>query len=130
MRWAALVFVVAVASFSLATAAEEAGPKARLFVVHFSTGSSWDPAKSPQEQDGFAEHSANLRALRAQGRIRFGARYDEFGMIVIDGSSLDAVSELIASDPGVMSGIFTFSVAPLSVFYDWKEPEAPDPDSS
>ena len=101
-----------------ASAEEDAATE--LFVVHFSTGTKWDPDKLPQDQDAFSDHAANMRALREQGRIRFGARYEGFGMIIIDGVSLDEASALISADPGVRSGIFTFTIAPINVFYGWR----------
>lgn len=126
MRCAALICGIVISTLSCGVSAQEAQLDSKLFVVHFSTGSNWDHDKSPQEQDGFSEHSSNLKKLRSEGRIRFGARYEEFGMIIIDGSSLEAVNELIGSDPGVRSGIFTFTVASINVFYEWREPHATD----
>ncbi len=92
-----------------------------LFVAHFSTGSTWDSTKSPSEQTGFAEHSANLGRLRAEGIILFGGRYEEFGMIILRASTLESARETIESDPGIESDLFTFTISPLSVFYKWKE---------
>ena len=117
---ALLITIVATALFSFADA-EEDQARGSLFVVHFSTGPSWDQSKPPGDQDGFSEHSANLRQLRTEGTILFGARYGEFGMIIVRASSLEAANELIESDPGVQSGIFVFTVVPINVFYEWKD---------
>jgi hypothetical protein len=94
----------------------------QLVVVHFAIGPSWRAGMAPAEQPGFREHSANLGALRARGSIVFGARYGELGMIVLRVESLEAARTLIASDPGVQAGLFTFQLAPISVFYPWQEP--------
>ena len=90
-----------------------------LFVVHFETGSAWNTTLGPNEQTGFAEHSANLNRLRREGIIRFGARYAEFGMIIIGAESLTAATAVIEQDPGVQAKIFTFKIDPLNVFYPW-----------
>ena len=118
-----LITIVATARSSFADADEDQA-RGSLFVVHFSTGPSWDQSKPPGAQDGFSEHSANLGQLRTEGTILFGARYGEFGMIIVRASSLEAANELIESDPGVQSGIFVFTVAPINVFYEWKTGEA------
>ncbi len=115
-----LITIVATALSSFADA-EEDQARGSLFVVHFSTGPSWDQSKPPGDQDGFSEHSANMRQLRDAGTILFGGRYEEFGMIIIRASSLEVANELIDSDPGVQSGIFVFTVAPINVFYEWKD---------
>ena len=96
-------------------------PPLSSFVVHFETGPGWDNAKPPAEQNGFREHSANLNRLRQSGVITFGARYEDYGMIFIKAASLDAATSIVASDPGVESEIFVYRIAPLSVFYPWKE---------
>ena len=92
------------------------------FIVHFSSGPAWDPARSPGEQPGFREHSANLNRLRSDGKILFGARYDDYGMLVVKAGSADAATALFADDPGVQSGIFEYQVAALNVFYPWQDP--------
>ncbi|MDH4070776.1 MAG: YciI family protein [Ignavibacteria bacterium] len=111
---------VAVALILLLTTPSSAGEEP-LFVIHFTVGPSWNKEKPPAEQEHFSEHSANLGALRKAGTILFGARYEEVGMIVVRSTSLDSARELIESDPGVAAGLFTFTIAPLYPFYEWKE---------
>jgi hypothetical protein len=96
------------------------GPDPR-FIVHFSTGPSWTDSLPPGEQPGFREHSENLNRLRSGGVIQFGARYGEYGMLVVRAASEQAVKDLLDEDPGVKTGIFVFSVAPLKVFYPWRD---------
>lgn len=112
--------LIAVFSILLFTTQSPAEEKSR-FVVHFTVGPAWDHEKPPGEQEFFTEHSANLGKLRKAGTILFGARYEEVGMIIIRSSSLDEARTLLESDPGVVSGLFTFTIAPLSTFYEWKE---------
>lgn len=111
------VVLLLIASLSLA--AEDA-PDSR-FIVHFSTGPAWTDSLPPREQPGFKVHSENLNRLRDEGVIQFGARYDEYGMLVMRAASEQAVRDLIEADPGVKAGIFIFSIAPLNVFYPWRD---------
>ena len=98
--------------FCVVTADEPAS-----FVVHFSVGPNWNPELSPGEQEGFGAHSANLNRLREAGRITFGARYGDLGMIFLTADSLEAAREELDADPGVAAGIFTYEVAAMRVFY-------------
>ena len=94
-----------------------------VFVVHFEPGIAWDQSIGPNEQTGFKAHSLNLRDLRRAGTIVFGARYEDQGMIFIRVDTLDAGKKLLDNDPGVQSRIFSYRIAPLSIFYPWKELE-------
>lgn len=113
--WLAMVALVLAAS---ATAAET--PPSPLFVVHFETGPSWNKSLAPSDQPGFREHSSNLNRLRKEGTIVFGARYGELGMIFLKADALDAAKALVEADPGVRSGLFSYRIAPLRVFYPWQ----------
>jgi hypothetical protein len=115
-----LFFAVAV-SLVMCFSCKTAHAQDTLFVVHFSTGSAWDTTKAPNEQAGFAEHSANLKKLRSDGLILFGGRYEEFGMIILRDSTLESATRLLESDPGVSSGLFRYRIAPIRVFYPWKD---------
>ena len=92
-----------------------------LFVVHFETGPAWQQEVAPNEQAGFLEHAANLNRLRQAGVIKFGARYDRFGMIVIGADDLQAATKLMDEDPGVVSGLFVHRTAPMKVFFPWQD---------
>ncbi len=92
-------------------------PTDSLFIVIYTTGPSWDVARKPSEQPYFKEHSANLVAWRKEGIIRFGARYEAKGMIIIGATSLVAARELIQRDQGVSSELFMAEVQKLSPFY-------------
>lgn len=128
MRALALSMVTAVFLAGAAIADDPAGREhaaaktapGGLFVVHFALGPRWNEDAPPQAQPGFAEHAENLKRLREEGAIAFGARYGDLGMIVLRAASAGAARAMIAADPGVRSGIFVFELAPLSVFYPWE----------
>ena len=100
------------------TAAET--PPSPLFVVHFETGPSWNKSLAPSDQPSFREHSVNLNRLRKEGTIVFGARHSDLGMIFLKADTLDAAKAVVEADPGVRSGIFSYRIAPLRVFYPWQ----------
>ena len=113
IRLACLILIL------VAGAASAQTPPSPLFIVHFETGPKWEKSLAPADQPGFREHSANLNRLRQSGVVAFGARYGEFGMIVLKADSLDAAKAMMDADPGVRSGLFIYRVASLSVFYPW-----------
>lgn len=96
-------------------------PPPSLFIVHFETGPNWNKALAPKDQTGFEGHSANLKRLREEGVIVFGARYGELGMIIVSLETLDRAKALMDADPGVKSGIFSYRVESLRVFYPWQK---------
>lgn len=98
-----------------------AADSGELYIVHFALGPAWDKGKPPNEQEGFAGHSQNLGRLRKQGVIALGARYGDLGMIVVRADSEEGARALVADDPGVAAGIFTYDVQPFSVFYPWQD---------
>ena len=115
------IAILALAVAAVATAAEVAPTTPPpLFVVHFETGPSWNKSLAPSDQSGFREHSANLNRLRKEGTIVFGARYGDLGMIFLKAETLEAAKSLLEVDPGVRSGIFSYRIAPLRVFYSWQ----------
>jgi hypothetical protein len=99
------------------TPAADATPVDRLFAVQIRTGPAWDPAKPPQEQARFQDHSAHLRRLRADGRIVLGARYSDIGLLVVTAHSVSDVEGLMRGDPSMQHGTFVFEVHPFDVFY-------------
>lgn len=70
-----------------------------LFAVRFTVGPKWDPAKAPNEQAHFAEHSANLSRLRKEGVLVIGARFGEVGLVVLRLPDEDSVKAQLARDP-------------------------------
>lgn len=118
---AAAVTWLAVFTLVLAAGAIAAEPSpSSLFVVHFEIGPSWKKSLAPSDQPTFREHSANLKRLRDEGTIVFGARYGDLGMIFVRADTLDAAKALIDADAGVRSGLFSYRIAPLRVFYPWR----------
>ena len=91
------------------------------YVVHLETGEYWDPELAPAEQNGFAAHSTNIKRPRDEGVILFGARYSEFGMLIVEGRSKADPEAIFAADPGVAAGLFVFRIDPISIFYPWTD---------
>ena len=91
-------------------------PPLRTFAVEFRTGPAWDKAKPPNEQKHFADHSANLRQLRQEGRIVVGGRYGEVGLVLLRATSEEEVRTLLAADPALAASVFTASIHPWSTF--------------
>ena len=88
-----------------------------LYAAIFKTGPKWDPAKPPNEQAFFREHSASLAKLRAAGRIVIGARYADVGLIVVSAPSEPEARRLFEADPSLGAGTFALEVHRFSVFY-------------
>lgn len=88
-----------------------------LYAAIFKTGPKWDPAKPPNEQPFFREHSANLAKLRAAGSILIGARYADVGLIVVPAAGEAEARKLFEADPSVSAGTFALEIHRFSVFY-------------
>ncbi len=112
MRIAGIVFFLTLFVFS-AAADEE-----RLFLVQFTVGEKWVKEKAPQEQAFFAEHSANLKRLRTEGKLLLGGRYSDKGVILVKAASEEAVQKEIQQDPSVAHGTFVAAIYPFAPFYD------------
>jgi len=117
---AAVLPVAAQIVTGTAAAADAGGVAAagKDFLVVFSLGPGWIAGRPPGEQPSFREHGQNLERLRDAGRIVLGARYSDKGMIVLRAESEAAARAELEADPGVRSGIFTFDLNELRVFYD------------
>jgi uncharacterized protein YciI len=94
--------------------------EAKLFAVEFKTGPKWVAEKAPQEQEYFADHSANLRKLREAGSLVLGARYSDKGLIVLSAETEAAARAMIDQDPSVANGVFRYELHAFRVFYGWK----------
>ena len=121
LRTSALLVGLAL-SFATALAqtppsAPPAGAPAPLYAAVFKTGPKWDPAKPPNEQAAFREHSANLAKLRAAGRIVMGARYADVGLVVVSAANEAEARTLFEADPSISAGTFALEVYRFSVFY-------------
>jgi hypothetical protein len=115
-----LVCLLSSALLYAETGADAQTLEEELFIVHFYLGPAWDATLEAQQQNQFSEHSANLQRLRKIGMIKFGARYDDLGLIVVKAKDQATAEQEIANDPGVKAEIFRFRIAPLSVFYAWE----------
>jgi hypothetical protein len=54
------------------------------FAIVYSIGENWDTAKPALEQQFFSGLSNFLSELRKWGRMRIGAGFAEYGLIVIE----------------------------------------------
>ena len=72
LRTSTLLAGIVLSIVSVAAQTPPSAP-APLYAAVFTTGPQWDPAKAPNEQPFFREHSANLAKLRAAGTIVMGA---------------------------------------------------------
>ncbi len=88
------------------------------FVVIYSTGAAWDTTKAPNEQPYFAEHSAQLAALRKSGIISLGGRYGDKGMIILTASDKAEADSIVFNDVAVKNRLFDAEVYRFHAFYD------------
>ena len=92
-------------------------PQGKLYVVEIKTGPQWDANKPAHEQSKFREHSANLKAIRDQGRLVLGARYADKGLIVVESATEQEARALFEQDPSIAEGIFAYTIFEFNVFY-------------
>jgi hypothetical protein len=85
-----------------------AAPK--FFAVRLTTGPAWDAAKSPNEQAGMREHSANVARLRREGVLVLGARFGELGLMVLRVPDEAAARAQFEADPTIAAGTFKMQV--------------------
>lgn len=93
-------------------------PASRLFIVHLSLGKAWNPEKPAHEQLHFKEHSANIRRLRTEGKLRIGARYADTGMLILSAGDETEAQNEFAQDPMIVNELFKLDVSELRTFYD------------
>jgi len=91
-------------------------PVETVFAVTFRTGPAWDLEKSPNEQLHFADHSTNLRELRASSKILLGGRFGDVGLILLKAASEAEARAMIERDPSVQAGVFKAEVQAWSPF--------------
>jgi hypothetical protein len=105
--------------FSLALAtllAAQPAPPPRMFAVRLTTGPAWDAAKSPNDQAGMREHSANIARLRREGALVLGARFGEVGLLVLRVPDEAAARAQFDPDPTIAAGVFKLQVDAFSPF--------------
>jgi ketosteroid isomerase-like protein len=91
-------------------------PPPKMFAVRLTTGPAWDAAKSPNDQVGMREHSANIARIRREGLLVLGARFGELGLLVLRVPDEAAVQAQFAPDPTVATGVFKLQVDVFSPF--------------
>ena len=107
-----------IALFTLNVLAQPANPPPapRLYAVRLSKGPAWDEAKSPNDQAGMKEHSANLARLRRDGTLVLGARFGELGLLVFREPDEANVTKRMAGDPTFLNGVFKVQIDVFAPF--------------
>jgi len=112
--------VLALAALAMAgngtSGAQPAPPADPVFAVTFRTGPGWDAAKPPGEQLHFADHSRNLRQLRADGQILLGGRFGEVGLVLLRAKSEEEARGLVERDLAIQAGTFEAEIHRWSPF--------------
>lgn len=117
-----LAIILAMVGWTAGASAQDASEQVTpdepsLFAVEIRIGKAWDPARPPQEQAYFREHSANLRRMRDAGILVVGARYSDIGLVIVSAATAADVRAQMDQDPAVSAGTFVYEVHPLAVFY-------------
>lgn len=117
---ATILLVLLIAASAAAQEIIQVQPPAppKFFVVHFTAGPKWNQAIAPNQQEGFSDHSANLKRLRDEKRILLGARYGAKGMVVVAAQDLEEVRALLAPDKTLENGVFEAAIDEFKPFYD------------
>lgn len=116
MRSPALALLFALVSGLPAQSPSSSPPPPRLYAVRFTTGPAWDSAKSPNDQSGMREHSANIARLRREGLLVHGARFGDTGLLVLRVPDEAAVRTQLAPDPTIAAGVFKAQIDVYSPF--------------
>ena len=98
--------------FPIAASAQTPAPPPadKLFAVTFTVGPNWDPARPPQDQAFFREHSAHLAKLRAENRSVLGGRFADKGLLLLRAPDAAAARAALAGDPSLAAGTFAATV--------------------
>jgi uncharacterized protein YciI len=111
LRTPAIPFLAALAFAAALHAQSPAPPPAeKLYAVTFTVGPKWDPAKPPQDQPFFREHSAHLARLRAENRSVLGGRFADKGLLLLRAPDAAAARAALAGDPSLAAGTFAATV--------------------
>jgi len=109
------IFLPLIALLPAALWAQAALPP-KMYAVRLVTGPAWDATKSPNEQAGMREHSANIARIRREGLLVLGARFGELGLLVLRVPDEAAVQAQFAPDPTITAGVFKLQVDVFAPF--------------
>ncbi len=104
-------------AFAQTAASAPAAGELPLFVAEITVGRNWDAARSPQDQQHFREHSANLKRLRDAGALLIGGRYSDKGIIVLAAKGAAEARAMLDEDPSFKAEVFKYELHPFAVFY-------------
>jgi uncharacterized protein YciI len=108
-----VMVTLALAAFGATAGAsdqEQQAPDRKTFAVVFRTGPAWDSSKPPPRQKHFQAHSANIAALKTEGRLLLGGRFSDLGLILVRAADEAEARALVTRDPAVAEGTFTAEV--------------------
>ena len=115
-----LVFLLTLLCGAPALRAQEPAPASpparRTFALVFRMGPSWDASKAPAAQAHFADHSANIRKLREEGRLLVGGRFSDQGLLIVEAQDEAEARSFVDRDPSVRAGTFAAEVHAWSTF--------------
>jgi uncharacterized protein YciI len=79
----------------------------RYLIVTRVRGNAWEPSRSLDEQDCFAEHASFMNALVAEGFIVLGGPLDDeqSTLLIVDAADAEAVAARLAGDPWTVMGL-------------------------
>jgi hypothetical protein len=118
MRRAGFVLIVAVGVLvGYGVGRAGAAVQTPHWVMMYTPGPAWDPARAFSDQMHAGNHSANLARLRSEGRIRLGGRFGPWGLILVDAGSEAEARSYFAPDSALAAGVFTGEVHAWSTIY-------------
>ncbi len=115
-------FLLLIADAAVAESSTSRPSGTGLYLVEFTTGPAWQSGIAPGEQQGFAEHSANLRRLRESGTLLFGARYADKGVILLRLPDETAVRSELEPDSALAARVFEAAIHEFRPFYPGEVP--------
>ena len=102
---------------SSTTSLQQSGPTKQYFIAIFSKGPAWNEAKPANEQNGFKEHSDNLRPLRAEKKLSIGGRYAEKGMVIVEAQNEADAKSFFVADMMLEKKTFVLELNQFRPFY-------------
>jgi uncharacterized protein YciI len=90
------------------------------YLVVYHPGSAWLPGKNTSEQP-LREHGRYMLSLYTKGVLKFAGPFTDNtgGAVAFEAESEDAAKQIVASDPAVVSQMFTAELHPWGLV-DWE----------
>lgn len=90
-------------------------------IVNIRPGPAWAPGQTVYEQgESVARHLVSMRNLYDDGRLLVGGPFASAtsGMALLDVENLDEAREIMETDPGVVSGVFSYELTVWRAYFD------------